>query len=59
MESGTWSDGSQAESHRHVMLMEGTSAPTVPQCAVSRWKDFPRGHLYSRTVSYDHLLPGS
>ena len=44
-------DGCQVESHAHDMLTEGTSAPIGPQCVVLKWKDFPRGQLYSRTVS--------
>ena len=52
-------DGSQVESHAHDMLREGTSVPTGPQCVVLRWKDFPVGQLYSRTVSYDHVAFGS
>ena len=51
-------DGCQVESHAHDMLTEGTSAPTGPQSVVFRWKDFPVGQLYSRTVSYDHVVFG-
>ena len=58
-QGGSWSDGCHAESHWQEMLIEGTIVFTIPQWFVFKWNDFPRGHLYSRTVSYDHVLLGS